>query len=75
MDAAQNHYATFDHRSPMAFLGRDRYEPSSGVGVYPTLLAEAKDYADLLTLSDSPDEVAAFIRASAPAPRAERPFA
>ncbi len=41
----------------------------------PTLLAEAKDYADLLTLSDSPDEVAAFIRASAPAPRAERPFA
>ncbi|CAA9505104.1 MAG: hypothetical protein AVDCRST_MAG45-2496 [uncultured Solirubrobacterales bacterium] len=66
MDAAQNHYTTFDHRSPMAFLGRERYEPSKGFGVYPTLLAEASDYADLLMLSDSPDEVAAFIRRSAP---------
>ncbi|CAA9497360.1 MAG: hypothetical protein AVDCRST_MAG17-1107, partial [uncultured Solirubrobacterales bacterium] len=27
---------------------------------------EASDYADLLMLSDSPDEVAAFIRESAP---------
>ena len=66
MDAAQNHYATFDHRSPMAFLGRERYEPSNGFGVYPTLVAEASDYADLLTLSDSPEEIAAFIRESAP---------
>ena len=70
MDAAQNHYGTFDHRSPMAFLGRQRYEPSSGVGVYPTLVAEARDYAHLLMLSDSPEEVAAFIRESAPAPGA-----
>lgn len=68
MHAAQNHYATFDHRSPMAFLGHHRYEPSSGVGIYPTLVAEAKEYAHLLMLSDSPDEVAAFIRESAPAP-------
>ena len=73
MDAAQNRYSTFDYRSPMAFLSRERWEPSPGQGIFPALLAEAKAgpekkdlYDDLLTLSDSPDEVADFIRRTPP---------
>lgn len=67
MDAAQNRYTTFDYRSPMAFLGRRRWQPDA-TGVYPALVAEAEagGYADLLTVSDSPDEIAAFIRSSPP---------
>ncbi len=72
MDAAQNRYTTFDYRSPMAFLSRERWHPgeTGGAGIYPALLAEAEAepgaYADLLMLSDSPDEVAGFIRSNPP---------
>jgi hypothetical protein len=72
MDAAQNRYTTFDYRSPMAFLGRDRWQPGGSGGIYGALLAEAEadgppaSYADLLMLSDSPDEVADFIRSNPP---------
>jgi predicted Rossmann-fold nucleotide-binding protein len=66
MDAAQNHYTTFGYRSPMAFLGLDRWDPRDGGGVYPALLAEAATadppYVDLLTVSDSPEVIAQFIR-------------
>jgi hypothetical protein len=69
MDAAQNQYATFDYRSPMAFLGLDRWCPTDAAGIYPALAAEAETggYADLLMASDSPDEVAQFIRSHPPA--------
>jgi predicted Rossmann-fold nucleotide-binding protein len=72
MDAAQNRYTTFDYRSPMAFLGRDRWQPSGSDGIYGALLAEAEaggdpvSYADLLMLSDSPEEIADFIRSKPP---------
>jgi predicted Rossmann-fold nucleotide-binding protein len=72
MDAAQNRYTTFDYRSPMAFLGRERWQPGGSDGIYGALLAEAEaggkpdSYAELLMLSDSPDEVAAFIRSNPP---------
>jgi predicted Rossmann-fold nucleotide-binding protein len=72
-DAAQNQYTTFDYRSPMAFLGLDRWRPPRAGGIYPALVAEAQagGYADLLTVSDSPDEVVEFIRSRPPgaAPR------
>jgi hypothetical protein len=66
MDAAQNQYTTFDYRSPMTFLGCDRWQPGGADGIYPALQAEAGAYAELLMLSDSPDEIAAFIRSHAP---------
>lgn len=69
MDAAQNHYYNFGYRSPMAFIGRKRYQPSIDVGIYPTLLREAKEYADFLTISDSPNEIATFIRDHPPVPK------
>lgn len=66
MDAAQNTYVTFDYCSPMVLLGSARWQPERQGGVYATLEAEAASYADLLLLADSPDEVAAFIRATPP---------
>lgn len=62
MDAAQNHYATFDYLSPMVFLGRERYAEKTAL--YPTLrqLAEGRDYYDLLHLTDEPADVLRFIR-------------
>ena len=58
MDAAQNYYATFDYVSPMALLGKSRWCPT----IYPSLKREAKGYGDMLKISDSPEEVAQFIR-------------
>lgn len=65
-DAAQNHYGTFDYYSPMVFLGKTHYEQTNGI--YPLLqnLAKGRKYADLLHLTDSPEEVVAFIKAHPP---------
>jgi hypothetical protein len=68
MDAAQNHYATFDYVSPMALLGKDRWAPAPNRGIFATLLEEGKLYADRLFLSDSPEEVVQFIRNHPPRP-------
>ena len=61
MDATQNHYKTFGHVSPMVFLGSERYVDETGL--YPMLqrLAEGRECADLLHLSDEPGEVVEFI--------------
>ena len=66
MDAAQNHYATFDYVSPMIFLGRHRYTVETQL--YPTLqqLAAGRTYADYLALTDVPAEVVAFIEQHPP---------
>ncbi|MFT5106481.1 MAG: putative Rossmann-fold nucleotide-binding protein [Pseudoalteromonas tetraodonis] len=66
MDATQNHYKTFGHISPMVFLGTQRYVAETGL--YPMLqkLAKGRDYADLLSLSDDPDEVVDFISSFQP---------
>ena len=66
MDAAQNHYATFDYVSPMVFLGRKRYTEETQL--YPTLqqLAAGRTYADYLALTDVPAEVVAFIQRHPP---------
>ncbi len=66
MDAAQNHYGTFDYVSPMAFLGVDRYERETGLFGTLKRLAEGKAYREMLTLSDEADEIVAFIEANAP---------
>ena len=67
MDAAQNHYVTFDYVSPMVFLGRERYERQTQL--YSTIqqLAQGRDYADYLHLTDEPADVLRFIQAHPPA--------
>lgn len=63
-DAVQNFYGTFEYQSPMVFLGRERWEPTPGTGVAGTLKNESGPFEDLVFVTDSPDEVAAFIRAN-----------
>ncbi len=66
MDAAQNHYATFNYYSPMIFLGRERYEIETMI--YPLLrqLSYGKTYHDLLYLTDEPTDVLAFLQQHGP---------
>ena len=66
MDATQNHYGTFEQISPMAFLGKDRYEAETGIFPLLQRLAEGKRYGEMLLLSDDPAEVVSFIRSHPP---------
>lgn len=72
MDAAQNHYGTFDYVSPMIFLGRERY--GSATGLFETLrtLAKGQRYEAMLGLTDDPGEVVRWIGERKPE-RFERP--
>lgn len=65
-DAAQNHYGSFGWYSPMVFVGNQRYAQETRL--YDTLkgLAQGHVYEQLLLLSDSPDEVLAFLRSHPP---------
>lgn len=66
MDAAQNHYATFNYYSPMVFLGRQRYEIDTMI--YPLLrqLSYGKEYHNQLFLTDEPAEVLSFLKEHGP---------
>lgn len=68
MDAAQNHYGTFEKISPMVFLGKKRY--AEDTKLYETLhqLAEGRAYQSFLHLTDSPAEVLQFIEDKPPVP-------
>jgi len=68
MDAAQNHYGTFDFVSPMVFLGRDRFETQTGLFSTLKNLAQGRQYADLLGISDDPEEVVELIERLSPVP-------
>ncbi|MEO0415509.1 MAG: hypothetical protein AAF226_11215 [Verrucomicrobiota bacterium] len=65
-DATQNHYATFDHVSPMVFLGESHYQEKTGI--YPTLkgLAKGRAYETMLSISDSPEDIVDFVIAHPP---------
>jgi hypothetical protein len=59
----------------MAFLGRERWDPAEG-SIYRALQVEARSpttpadrYDHLLTLTDDPAEIVAFIQATPPQPR------
>lgn len=56
MDAAQNHYITFDYVSPMIFIGKKRY--AEDTNLYKTIqqLSEGKEYGEMLRLVDEPEE-------------------
>lgn len=61
MDAAQNHYGTYNYYSPMVFLGKKHYEHDTML--YPMLkkLSWSKSYADMLHVSDDIEDIAKFI--------------
>lgn len=62
MDLAQNHYATFAYRSPMVFLGIDRYAELFRLVTGFVQERSMQDvYGDLLHLADEPREVVQFI--------------
>ena len=65
MDAAQNHYATFNYISPMVFLGEGHYLQSQ---VYSCLAQQAvgHSYAQMITISDSPPKLVEFIQKHQP---------
>jgi predicted Rossmann-fold nucleotide-binding protein len=66
MDAAQNHYGTFEFVSPMAFFGIARYQEETGLFETLKCLAEGKAYGEMLTLSDDADAIVSFIESHAP---------
>ncbi|MEZ4986428.1 MAG: hypothetical protein R2795_15550 [Saprospiraceae bacterium] len=66
MDAAQNHYATFNYYSPMVFLGRQRYEVDTLIYPLVRQLAWGKPHYDLLHLSDDPMEIVSFLQQHQP---------
>ena len=66
-DACQNHYATVGVVSPMVFLGRAYWTEQKPV--YPLLeqLAQGREYARWLSITDTVDEAVAAIRSYAAA--------
>jgi predicted Rossmann-fold nucleotide-binding protein len=69
MEATQNHYGTFNHYSPMVFLGRQRYEVDTML--YPVVrqLSAGQPYHDLLYLADDPEEILRFLLTHGPVRR------
>lgn len=65
IDAAQNHYATFDFCSPMMFLGTSHYLQSQ---VYSCLAQQAvgQVYAQMITIADEPEKLLEFIQKHPP---------
>lgn len=56
MDAAQNHYTTFDYISPMIFMGKKRYTEDTNLFELITQLSADKPYGKMVKLVDSPEE-------------------
>lgn len=73
MDLAQNHYATFQFRSPMVFLGQSNYEAI--YGLIRQFIQDRKmteTYGHLLGLFDDPWDVVRFIQGNPPERRTHR---
>jgi hypothetical protein len=66
MDATQNHYGTFGYYSPMIFFGKRRYLKDTLL--YPLLrqLSWGRKYAEMLFITDDPEEVVEFIKLHPP---------
>jgi len=65
INAAQNHYATFNFCSPMMFLGESHYLQSQ---VYSCLAQQAvgHTYAQMIAISDQPERILEFLQAHPP---------
>lgn len=62
MDAAQNHYTTFDYISPMIFLGQKRYKEDTMLFDVLKQLSSEKEYGKMVHLVDTAqDAVEAFL--------------
>lgn len=57
MDATQNHYGAFKYVSPMIFFGKEFFGEESGILHVLKWLSKGLQYADMLTLTDDPEEV------------------
>lgn len=68
MDAAQNHYGSFNYVSPMIFLGKKWYEIESMIFPLVKKLSYGKRYHDLLFISDDPKRIVQFIVNHKPEP-------
>jgi predicted Rossmann-fold nucleotide-binding protein len=66
MDAAQNHYETFGYISPMIFLGRERYGPTTPIGALLAHLSAGAPWGRLLAVLDDVEDVVAFLKAHPP---------
>ncbi len=66
MDAAQNHYCTFNYYSPMIFLSTKRYEIDTLIFPLLKQLAYGREYFDLLFCTDEPEQILAFLKANPP---------
>jgi predicted Rossmann-fold nucleotide-binding protein len=71
MDAAQNHYGSFNYVSPMIFLGKKWYEIESMIFPLVKKLSYGKRYHDLLFISDDPKRIVQFILNHQPVPNTE----
>jgi len=56
MDAAQNHYTTFDYVSPMIFMGTQRYTQDTQLFETLKQLSKDKPYGELVHLVDTAEE-------------------
>jgi predicted Rossmann-fold nucleotide-binding protein len=72
MDAAQNHYGTYNFYSPMVFLDSEHYEYETMI--YPLLkrMARGQAYEKLLFLSDDPQRIVNFLIDHPPIPTTSR---
>ena len=66
MDATQNHYGSFGYYSPMIFLGKKRYMKDTFLFPLLQQLAWGRKYADMLCITDSPEEVVRLIQQHPP---------
>ncbi|MCB9777710.1 MAG: hypothetical protein H6742_04030 [Alphaproteobacteria bacterium] len=66
MDAAQNHYGTFQLVSPMAFLGRTFWTHDRPVAELLSRLAGARQYADMIGFVDDAAAAVAFLHEHPP---------
>ena len=66
MDATQNHYGSFGYYSPMIFFGKKRYMKDTLLFPLLQQLAWDRTYAELLFLTDSPEDVVKFIKQHPP---------
>ena len=66
MDAAQNHYGTYNYFSPMIFLGKQRYAEETSIYKLVRELSEGTEYASLTHLTDEPEDVLRFLEENPP---------
>jgi len=66
MDATQNHYRTFEHVSPMVFLGVEHFTDKTLIYDCLSLQATGKKYKEFMFLTDEVQEVCDFILSHPP---------